>query len=92
MKKILILGCVFLGINSFSQEIKKSNISTEDKEYVRLIDAYVAHYISDDYKNYQSLSNQFGELMGVTSFNSYEHIFEDWIVKNLDKTRFYLLI
>ena len=83
MKKIfLIFSMAFLGIQGYAQKTET------DKEFIKLVDDFVTHYTSQDYKNYQSLSNQFGELMGVTSFNSYEHIFEDWIVQNIEETQF----
>lgn len=82
MKNIIYLIAIFFSLQGFSQ---KNEFTPEVEE---LIDQTAKLYSENEYKEYDKLSQEFGKLMGETSYRPSEHIFADWIKEHLSETNF----
>lgn len=99
MKKILVLGCILLGLNSYSQTteekkyLEQAEASINDEVYGALLKEVVKFRLSDDYLNELFYNNTFIEKIASVE-NSREvcslsdNDFEKWISNNLSKTKF----
>lgn len=99
MKKNLVLGCILLGINSYSQTteeekyLEQAEASIDDDAYGALLKEVVKFRLSDDYLNELFYNNTFIEKIGSIQnsreiCNLSDQDFEKWISNNLSKTKF----
>lgn len=99
MKKLLILGCVLLGINSYSQTaeeekyLKQAEASINDDVYGAFLKEVVKFKVSEDNLNEIYYNNLFIEKIGSVENNREtcslsSKDFEKWATKNLNKTNF----
>jgi|SRR5690554_883745 len=99
MKKLLILGCILLGINSYSQTaeeekyLEQAEASINDDVYGAFLKEVVKFRLSDDNLNEMYYSKNFIEKIGSVENSKQtcslsDKDFEIWITDNLNKTQF----
>lgn len=99
MKKLLILGCILFGINSYSQTaeeekyLEQAEASINDDVYGAFLKEVVKFRVSENNLNEIYYNNLFIEKIGsvennreTCNLNSKD--FEKWVSKNLSKTKF----